>query len=64
MLSRFSEGCGSNPSLTLPKQARYKLRYTRIFCLAVWKHRLGNIIIYAAKDCKYPIKYVMMLFAR
>ena len=49
---------------TLPKQARYQLRYTRIFCLAVWKHRLGIIIIYAAKDCKYPIKYVMMLFAR
>ena len=49
------------PGRILPKQARYQLRYTRIFCLAVWKHRLGNIIIYAAKDCKYPIKYVMML---
>ena len=48
----------------LPKQVRYQLRYIRIFCLAVWKHRLDIIIIYAAKDCKYPIKYVMMLFAR
>ena len=29
-LSGFSEDFGSNPSLTLPKQARYQLRYTRI----------------------------------
>ena len=27
------EKCGSNTGLTLPKQARYQLRYTRI-CLA------------------------------
>ena len=29
-LSGFSEDFGSNPNLTLPKQARYQLRYTRL----------------------------------
>ena len=54
LLRRGPSGETRTPGILLPKQARYQLRYTRIFC---WSVPLCcsvsfSIIIYRQKDCK------------